>query len=436
MAIPENSPWKETGLEDIDFEGVYGDAEAIDWEALDDPWYQDVWNTIGGFEGLQNILDVGSGLYGLYESDKMKDMAKAAMGQQDPFGPYRKQSAEQLMALMADPSLITKDPGYDFQFNQGRQAVERTMSAQGFTGSGNESIALTQYGQDYAKSAYNDKIAFLAKLAGADIAPNLSGPLAAYGTGIDQASRSLASIGYGLGRAGDHPGAPKTPGRPNSAGGEAAKIIGGLGVAGSVADLAGFEQTGDALSGAASTAGNLYGIYTGIDEGGFEGYSQAAGNAASLAGYSKPPVVTAIEAGKKLVEGDAPGAAMGVVSAAVPLAGLGFAAADLLNKSFVGHGDERRNAAAWGHYFPGSGTQVLGLGRAGMQYGVMPDGSLVDPRYMESLMGAWYGANASPDGNTDYWKSEYDKLLANPVGLKHIPKGYTWDQQSRTFKRG
>lgn len=111
------------------------------------------------------------------------------------------------------------------------------------------------------------------------------------------------------------------------------------------------------------------------------------------------------------------------LTTALPIAAVAWAAADLANSGLVAHGDEKRNAALWGQVYPGSGTQVVSLGRTGRQFGIMPDGTVVDPRYMENLMGAFYGATLAPDGNQAYWQQEYDRLLANPVTAQ-LPKGY------------
>ena len=48
------------------------------------------------------------------------------------------------------------DPGYQFQMQQGQQALQRSAASQGLTGSGGTLKALTQYGQNYANTAYNN----------------------------------------------------------------------------------------------------------------------------------------------------------------------------------------------------------------------------------------------------------------------------------------
>jgi hypothetical protein len=219
----------------------------------------------------------------------------------------------------------------------------------------------------------------------------------------------------------------------NGAGGQAAAPTGGTaGTSGGVnlsdvipatsPDVQGNFQSGDW----AAAGGNLVGIYQGIENGTVPGYASAAANASQLFTGGSNPILQYAAPTYQAVHGDATG---GAYNAAVTYVGgpaaIGNAIASVANNQLIAHGDEKRNAAAWAQLFPGSGTKVLGLGRAGYQYGVMPDGkTIVDPRYMEQLMGAFFGATVSPDGNQDYWRQEYDRLAANPVPPQHIPKGY------------
>jgi hypothetical protein len=266
----------EMEMEDVVDEEFLDDyGEMPDWSAEGGWDFGSIWNMISG-PTARNVLNIGSGLYGLYESRQMREMAKKAFGASDPFGPYRQQYADQLSALMKDPSSITKDPGYEFQFNQGREAINRSMGAKGYLGSGNLGIALTEYGQNYAQNYFTKKAEQLAGLAGAGISPNFSGALSGYGSGIDAASAALASLGYGSVMAGGaSQGTPKSE-RPSSAGGEAAALGQGLRLAGNAAGTFGYGDLGKGLGG----AGNLV---SGLSEGGVEGYGQALRGAASLA---------------------------------------------------------------------------------------------------------------------------------------------------------
>lgn len=69
-----------------------------------------------------------------------------------------------LNQLLQDPSSIASDPGYQFQYNQGLEAINRTAAAKGMLGSGNRLLDLTNYGQDRAKTSYGDSINRLSNL--------------------------------------------------------------------------------------------------------------------------------------------------------------------------------------------------------------------------------------------------------------------------------
>ncbi len=146
----------------------------------------------GGNSWLNTIMSLGSGVYGLSESERLKKLAQSAGQQADPFGPYRPQFAAQLSDLMKDPSSVTKYPGYD----AGLQAVERKMASQGYNGSGNMMTALQKYGGDF----FDQAVGRLSGLAGAGFNPASAAQLQLSGSmgATDLASRSLASIGYGL----------------------------------------------------------------------------------------------------------------------------------------------------------------------------------------------------------------------------------------------
>jgi hypothetical protein len=128
-------------------------------------------------------LNMLSGLYGLNAAQQMQAMA----GRADPFSTYRPGYAAQLSQLTADPSRITSMPGY----RAGLQAVQRSMAAQGYQGSGNMMAAMAKYGGDF----YGQEVNRLASLGGANISPQTA--LMGQGMASDLASRGLASLGYG-----------------------------------------------------------------------------------------------------------------------------------------------------------------------------------------------------------------------------------------------
>src|SRR6266851_2855305 len=65
-----------------------------------------------------------------------------------------------------DNKLIQSLPGYQFNLQQGNQAVQRNLAANGLLDSGAAQKALTQYGQGYAMNASNQYLNGLQSLAG------------------------------------------------------------------------------------------------------------------------------------------------------------------------------------------------------------------------------------------------------------------------------
>ena len=417
----------------VDIGDTFADYDPSGAAAIDN--YSDafswgsIWDAITS-PTAKNLLNIGSGLYGLYESGQQRNLAKDAIKASDPFGPYRQQYAQQLMALMADPTSITKDPGYQFQLDQGNQAVERFMASKGFLGSGNEGIALEKYGQDYASKYLNDKITQLAGLAGANISPNPGPGLNAYNQGLDTASASLASLGYGLTRAGASAGTPAAQ-HPKTAGGEAAtvgsdiKTVGSIVSAGSkLAGIAGFDSSAGAATG--QTLGDVGNIVTGVSQGGIGGYGKAAAGVADLAGVDTAGWGGIISAGANVAEGNYAGAGMDLAGVALgsPIVAVGNLAAAYLNKAFLGDASKDRNVNAF-RQATGASEVNLTLGKYGMTYWNV-NGKLYDAKTFNDLAGSWYGATFAPDGNREEWQQKYQDFSANAKEAQ-LPKGYVWN---------
>lgn len=138
-----------------------------------------------------NGMNVGMGLYGLYQAHQSQELAKRASQQQDPFGPQRAQYQAQLQQLMKDPGGVTQLPGYE----AGLQAVTRKMASQGYVGSGNMMASLQQYGGQF----YDQAVQRLMALSGANITPT-SGNVALQGNrdALAMQGQSLNNIVYGL----------------------------------------------------------------------------------------------------------------------------------------------------------------------------------------------------------------------------------------------
>jgi len=81
----------------------------------------------------------------------------------DPYSQYRPAAAQQLNALMKDPSSAVNS-----SYGQAEQlAASRTMAAQGYTGSGNALVAAAQAGGNAYQQQFNN----LAMLSGAGQTP-------------------------------------------------------------------------------------------------------------------------------------------------------------------------------------------------------------------------------------------------------------------------
>lgn len=187
----------------------------------------------------------------------------------------------------------------------------------------------------------------------------------------------------------------------------ASGLMGGLGVLGGV-EQGGVKGAGQALQGASKVAdalgkggpglgmlGNLGGVLQ-ADFSNPVSALKSVGSAAGLAGNFLGSSVLS-----------------GVGAMAAPLA-LGFAGVQMLNKALDGHGDEKRNSAAFQQAFPGVEFLRVPGGRNMAALAKLPDGRLISMDDYEKLAGSWYGAAYAPDGNQEYWMSEYEKMNALP----------------------
>lgn len=132
---------------------------------------------LGGPAGASAGYGIGSSLGNTAQnmitgggaSNTANSLADIALQQEQ----QRQQYATQLQNLEANPSSVTSLPGYQFQLQQGTQAVDRQAAAQGLNGSGNLLTSLDQYSQGLASSFYNNQVKTLAALSGATQNPAL-----------------------------------------------------------------------------------------------------------------------------------------------------------------------------------------------------------------------------------------------------------------------
>lgn len=106
----------------------------------------------------------------------------------------RNNALTQIQSLLADPSSLTKDPGYAFGLNQGQKTLANGAAARGMTYSGAQGKALQRYGQDYAGTKLDQSVNRLSSLAnigqaGASTIANAGGNYA------NQTANNLTALG-------------------------------------------------------------------------------------------------------------------------------------------------------------------------------------------------------------------------------------------------
>jgi len=151
-------------------------------------------------------LGVASVALGAYSAKNQRDIGKKALKGSARIRNEQDYYNDLLKELLTNPSEILKDPGYDFAFGQGIEAVERSNAARGFTGSGNAAIDLQKYGQSFASSFLQQRENLLAGLSGLQASESPSAGLgvavSANNSSTDILSSTLASLGYTFGKGG------------------------------------------------------------------------------------------------------------------------------------------------------------------------------------------------------------------------------------------
>lgn len=99
-------------------------------------------------------------------SDLQDEQYQQTRADNVPLLDARNNALSRIQALLADPSTITKDPGYSFGLNQGTKALNNSAAARGMTYSGAQGKALMRYGNDYAGSKIDQTYNRLSNIAG------------------------------------------------------------------------------------------------------------------------------------------------------------------------------------------------------------------------------------------------------------------------------
>lgn len=119
--------------------------------------------TIGGQPmKLGSLLNAGGDIYGYMQGkDDIDDISKlyeqAERQASAQLNPYAQAGQGALQNLQApSQEALQNDPGYQFRLQQGNQALERSLAAQGMGQSGAAMKAAQEYGQGLADQTYND----------------------------------------------------------------------------------------------------------------------------------------------------------------------------------------------------------------------------------------------------------------------------------------
>ena len=96
-----------------------------------------------------------------------------------------------------DYSAFFKSPGYDFRFDEGMRAVDRSAAARGMLMSGGTLRELQRYGQGFASGEFNNYATRLSELAGVGRSAVNTGAQAGAAAG-SQVGTSAANIGQSI----------------------------------------------------------------------------------------------------------------------------------------------------------------------------------------------------------------------------------------------
>jgi len=163
----------------------------------------------GGGMSLGNWLQLGQGALGLYGNQRAIGAAQDATNQanqtaqsiynqqrQDnmPLMQTRDSALGKINALLANPSSVTQEPGYQFGLEQGQKQLDNNAAATGAYYSGGQQKAAARYNQDYASTKFDQSLNRLTNLAGmGQVGANNNGnALASYG---QQTSQNALNMG-------------------------------------------------------------------------------------------------------------------------------------------------------------------------------------------------------------------------------------------------
>lgn len=146
------------------------------------------------------VASTASAANSIAQSRRANSAANNAADRSDPFAGMRPEFQDMLRTMFPqlislDPNDIQKDPQFQFQRDQGLQAVDNMASSQGLTRSGNHEQERIKFASGLAGQFANDRfnhqmsiLGLLGKFAGVD-----TGSPAAAGNAIQQGQINSAS---------------------------------------------------------------------------------------------------------------------------------------------------------------------------------------------------------------------------------------------------
>ena len=100
-------------------------------------------NKVGALQQQRSVDPWG------YYRGAAADQLAGQVGQPDPTDIYKSK-----LASLSNGQFSTDDPSYNWRFQQGQQAVERSQASKGLLNSGNAAIELQNYGQGAASQEF------------------------------------------------------------------------------------------------------------------------------------------------------------------------------------------------------------------------------------------------------------------------------------------
>lgn len=156
-------------------------------------------SSVGQWIGVVgDVASIGGSIWGgvnSYNRGRRQDALSAEQNQRQRY------FFDRLKTLEENPNSIYDDPGFKSSVAQGEEALRRSASSSGLTGSGNAATELQRYARASSMDYMMNLKKLYASLAGGNINP---AGAASSGTetmrqGYDQVGDALASLGYMFG---------------------------------------------------------------------------------------------------------------------------------------------------------------------------------------------------------------------------------------------